>query len=65
MQPMNSSGMNIDEDILIATMSNFLAQGKIKEVKLEAAVQQLMAENQHLRIQLSNVVDVEVDEETG
>lgn len=45
-------GLNIDPQILIQTQSNFIAQARIREVQLEAAIQQLLAENQQLNMRL-------------
>lgn len=58
-------GINIDPNILIQTQNSFLAQARIKEVQLEAAVQQLAMENQRLQMEVERLTaataDVEVE----
>ena len=41
MMPMNEDGMQLDPQILIQTQNNFIAQARIKEVQMEAGIQQL------------------------
>jgi hypothetical protein len=56
MQPMGmpqEEGMQLDPDILIATQNNFIASARVKEVQMEAAIQQLRAENYQLRQSLA------------
>ena len=44
-----NQGMNVDHEILIDTLSQAVGVARVREVKLEAAVQQLLAENARLR----------------
>ena len=56
MQPMGipqEDGMQLDPDILITTQNNFIAQARVKEVQMEAAIQQLRMENYQLRQSLA------------
>ena len=63
-------GMQLDPQTLIQVQQNFIASARIKEVQLEAAVQQLSVENQQLTAKLaelsasmSKIVDTEVTQE--
>ena len=47
--------MNVDPGILIQTQSLFISEARIKEVQMEAAIQQLLGENQQLREQVDNL----------
>ncbi len=42
-------GMNLDSDMLIQVQNNTIAQQSVRIAQMEAAVQQLLAENQQLR----------------
>jgi hypothetical protein len=46
---MLSDGMNVDPQYQVQVLSNKIAQAAIREAQLEAAVQQLLVENQDLR----------------
>ena len=48
MFPLNE-GITLNTEILAQIQGNHLAQAKIREVQMEAAVQQLMQENAELR----------------
>jgi hypothetical protein len=56
MMPMSpeQDGMHLNPDILIQTQNNFIAQARIKEVQMEAAIQQLRMENYQLRQELAS-----------
>jgi len=54
-------GLNIDPQILIQTQSNFIAQARVKEVQMEAAIQQLLAENQELKAQVEELGETQED----
>lgn len=56
-------GMNIDPEVLINTQANIIAQNAIRTVQLEAAIQQLSAENAQLREQIPQ--DTEVTEDAS
>ena len=49
MQPM-SDGMNLDPDMHIQVLGNKLAQSAVREAQMETAIQQLIAENQFLKL---------------
>ena len=55
MHPMDTdqNGMELDPNVLIATQSNFIAQARVKEVQMEAAITQLRQENYELRQSLA------------
>ena len=65
MQPvdMDEQGMELDPNVLIATQSNFIAQARVKEVQMEAAITQLRQENYQLRQSLAARDDVVVEDE--
>ncbi len=50
-------GMQVDPQILIQTQSNFITQSRVKEVQMEAAIQQLIAENTQLRARVEVLED--------
>ena len=58
---MQEDGMNIDPQILIQVQSNFIAQARIKEVQMEAAIQQLLTEKQQLHAQLQELSEIQDD----
>jgi len=49
----DQNGMELDPNVLIATQSNFIAQARVKEVQMEAAITQLRQENYELRQSLA------------
>jgi len=55
MMPVPEQGMSVDPQILIQTQANFIGQARMKEVQMEAAIQQLLAENSQLRDQVDNL----------
>ena len=59
----DEQGMELDPNVLIATQSNFIAQARVKEVQMEAAITQLRQENYQLRQSLAARDDVAVIEE--
>ena len=59
----DENGMELDPNVLIATQSNFIAQARVKEVQMEAAITQLRQENYQLRQSLAARDDVAVIEE--
>ena len=61
MMPIHDAGMNLDPDVLIETQSNFIAQARVKEVKMEAAITQLQRENYTLRQSLAARDEVQVE----
>ena len=58
-------GMNVDQNILIQTQKNFIAQDRLKEVQMEAAIQQLLTENQRLHEQLEKYENPIIEVESG
>ena len=54
MEPVQD-GMSLDPQTLIQVQQNFIASARIKEVQLEAAVQQLSVENGQLKAKLAEV----------
>ena len=64
MQPVDidENGMELDPNVLIATQSNFIAQARVKEVQMEAAITQLRQENYQLRQSLAARDDVVIEE---
>ena len=48
-------GMTLDPNTLINVQQNFIASARIKEVQLEAAVQQLAQENQQLKSEVERL----------
>lgn len=58
-------GMNVDQNILIQTQKNFIAQDRLKEVQMEAAIQQLLTENQRLYEQLEKYENPIIEVESG
>jgi len=55
-------GLELDPQNLINVQQNFIAQARIKEVQLEAAVQQLVIENAQLTERLAVLEPKEVKE---
>jgi len=53
--PEQEQGFQIDPQVLIQTQTNFIAQARTKEVQMEAAIQQLLAENSQLRDQVDSL----------
>ena len=47
-----SDGINVDPNIAMQVMSNKLAQAAAREAQMEAAIQQLIMENQMLKGEL-------------
>ena len=56
-------GINIDPNTLIQVLQNKLAQATVRETQLEAAVQQLMNQQNELMAQIPK--DTEVQDLTG
>jgi hypothetical protein len=54
---MLSDGMNVDPEVQIQVITSKLAQAVVREAQLEAAVQQLLAENAQLTGQLSELLN--------
>ena len=54
MEPVQE-GMELDPQMLIQVQQNFIATARIKEVQLEAAVQQLSIENSQLRAEVDRL----------
>ncbi|RLB61876.1 MAG: hypothetical protein DRH08_13265 [Deltaproteobacteria bacterium] len=68
MMPVPEQGFQIDPEVLIQTQTNFIAQARTKEVQMEAAIQQLMAENGELKARIAELKEdlnpsVEVEEQ--
>lgn len=64
MHPMDTdqNGMELDPNVLIATQSNFIAQARVKEVQMEAAITQLRQENYELRQSLASRDEIVTEE---
>ena len=59
--PVQQEGMNIDPQILIRTQSLFISDARVKEVQMEAAIQQLLGENQQLHAQVQELSETQDD----
>jgi len=56
-------GLDLDPNVVIQTQNNTIAQNAVRITMLEAAVQQLGAENQQLKAQIPQ--DTEVTEDAS
>ena len=60
MEPVQE-GMELDPQMLIQVQQNFIATARIKEVQLEAAVQQLSIDNSQLRAEVDGLTPQDND----
>ena len=54
-QQQQEEGMQLDVNLLVATQNSVIAQARVKEVQMETAIQQLLAEKHQLEAELANM----------
>ena len=58
-------GIGIDQNTLIEVLQNKLSMTVVREAQMEAAIQQLIAENQQLKAQVESLAELTPEVEAG